>query len=434
MEESFLVVREAVEAGGDDPLQRLGERQVVVRAALEVELGELLGVERIAVRALEQPLLDLGREHRALEHARDQDGCLFLRERREAERRGVQLAAAPTGPTLEQLWSRSTDDEQWNSAQPLDELVDEVEQAVVGPVEILEYEYERAPFGEGFEEPAPGRERLTAAVAPGAGLGLEADQRTEVGLDPRRVRRLTENVPDRGLELLGGLGLVIALEDPGLRLHHLAQRPEGDPVAVREATPLAPGDDLGVVVDDAREFVDEPALAHSGDTDQRHELRDSFVPRSVERVAQDRELTLSSDELGTRLMGDVHTETGPCCHCLPHGDRLGLALRFDRRCVSILDGLAGRTIGRLIREDPVDGSGALQACGRVHDVAGGHSLAFERPRVERDEGLTGRNARLAARGSPPRRNPGSRVRHERLVRDRPRVRRVRRRAPSRRRR
>ena len=43
-------------------------------------------------------------------------------------------------------------------------MVDEVEQAVVCPVEVLEDEDERVLLGERFEEPPPGRERLGLAV------------------------------------------------------------------------------------------------------------------------------------------------------------------------------------------------------------------------------------------------------------------------------
>ena len=197
LEGRLLLGREPVEAGGDDPLQRLGKRQVVRRAALEVELRELLGVERVALRALEQRLLDLRREQRALEHVRDEERGLLVRERREADRRGVELAAAPAGSSLEELRPGAADDEERDVAQPVDELVDEVEQAVVGPVQILEHEDERALLGERLEEAPPGGEGLAAAVATEPGLGLEPDERTEVRLDPAGIGGVLDRVLDR---------------------------------------------------------------------------------------------------------------------------------------------------------------------------------------------------------------------------------------------
>ena len=58
-------------------------------------------------------------------------------------------------------------------------MVDEVEQVVVGPVQVLEDEHERALLGEGLEEPSPGGEALRA-VAARLTLGGEADQRPQV--------------------------------------------------------------------------------------------------------------------------------------------------------------------------------------------------------------------------------------------------------------
>ena len=45
LEERLLVAGQAVESGGDHALERLGQRQLVGGAALDVEIGELLCVE-----------------------------------------------------------------------------------------------------------------------------------------------------------------------------------------------------------------------------------------------------------------------------------------------------------------------------------------------------------------------------------------------------
>ncbi len=46
-----------------------GSGELVGRALLEVELDELLGVERVTARPLEQRLLDVGGEQRPAEEA-----------------------------------------------------------------------------------------------------------------------------------------------------------------------------------------------------------------------------------------------------------------------------------------------------------------------------------------------------------------------------
>ena len=114
---------------------------------------------------------------------------LLVRERRERERRRVQLAAAPAGPALEQLRPRGADDEQRNVRHPLDELVDEVEQALVRPVQVLDDEHERPLLGERLEEAAPGGEGLATSVAPELALAAEPDEGEEVRLDPGYVVR-----------------------------------------------------------------------------------------------------------------------------------------------------------------------------------------------------------------------------------------------------
>ena len=71
----------------------------------------------------------------------------------------------------EQLGTRRSDDEERHVGRPVDEGIDEVEQAVVGPVEILEDEHGRALRGKALEEAAPGRECLDAPVPAGGVVG-----------------------------------------------------------------------------------------------------------------------------------------------------------------------------------------------------------------------------------------------------------------------
>ena len=99
------------------------------------------------------------------------------------------LPSAPPRPPLEQLRTRSPDDEQRRVVHPVDEVVDEVEQVVVGPVQVLEDEHEGPALGERLEEAAPGRERLVAAVPARVALPREPDERAQVALDPARARR-----------------------------------------------------------------------------------------------------------------------------------------------------------------------------------------------------------------------------------------------------
>src|SRR5207247_1065263 len=76
------------------------------------------------------------------------------------------------------------------------------------------------------------------------------------GLD--RIRKL-------GRRLLGS----VVLQDAGVRLDDLAEGPERDALAVRQAPALAPEDEVGLVVDEPLELPREPRLADAGLTRQR---------------------------------------------------------------------------------------------------------------------------------------------------------------------
>ena len=85
----------------------------------------------------------------------------------------MELSLPPPQPGLlvEQLGAGGADDEQRHAARPLHELVDEVEQSLVRPVEVFEDEDQRPLSGQLLEEAAPGRERLVDDVAAELCLG-----------------------------------------------------------------------------------------------------------------------------------------------------------------------------------------------------------------------------------------------------------------------
>ena len=107
-------------------------------------------------------------------------------------------------------------------------MVDEVEEPLIGEVEVLEHQHEHAQVGERLEEAAPGGKSLIAAIVRYGRVGLQAYERAQVALEPARVvpRRQLSHHP---AQLLLRLLRPVRLQDPGLRLHHLAERPEATP-------------------------------------------------------------------------------------------------------------------------------------------------------------------------------------------------------------
>ena len=293
------------------PCSESGRCSSLAEPRSTVQLRELLRVQRIALGPVEQRALGRGRQHRTFEHARDEQRRLIGGEGSEADGRGVQLAAAPARPALEELGAGAANHEQRHVPQPVDELVHEV-QDPSSPSADPQHEHEQTLLGECLEQPAPRREGLTAAVAAQAGLRLHPDQRARWDSSQRAS-------PSSGIAAsIAARRFAIASSSPSrvvdarLRLDHLRERPERDAVAVGAAPALAPGDQLGLRVGDPRQLVHEPALADPRHADQRHELGNALLARTLERVGENRQLSLTADQLRSGVMRDVDPESRPC--------------------------------------------------------------------------------------------------------------------------
>ena len=118
----------------------------------------------------------------------------------------------------------------------------------------------------------------------------------------------------------------VALENPGLCLDHLAEGPVAHAFAIGKRASLAPAGQLGLGLDPSRQLLHEPALPHSRNTHDRHELRLALGARAVQRVEQLVELAAATDEPDRRLQVDVDTEQRARCHRLP--GRHGLLFSF----------------------------------------------------------------------------------------------------------
>ena len=111
------------------------------------------------------------------------------------------------------------------------DVVDEREQRLVRPVQILEHHDERSACGDLVEEAQP-----RGVVLLRVGLGrVEADERAETLADVTVVRPLIHHA----LEEACGRLQVVGLEDAGVGLHDLAQRPERPVLAVGHTAAVA---------------------------------------------------------------------------------------------------------------------------------------------------------------------------------------------------
>ena len=299
-----------VKASRDQGVQRLRDRQVRQVARRDVAavggrqaaLGDqhpdrLDRVERDAVGAFgDRSERRIGETRNELGEQLDDRG---LRQRLEAERHEVAPARTPVRSMLEQLRTGDGDDEDRDAAAPLDEFVDEVERAGIGPVQVLEDEGDRALGGDPLEERAPRREQLFARHL---GRRVDSQQGEERRLDPAPLGFIG-HPPFDGLRDLRPCGrLVVGLGQAGARADHLAERPERDALAVGGRSPGVPENRLDDAVEVLRQLPDEPALARSGHADDGHDPRPSLATGCVEQVLEQAELAVAAEERRLELV------------------------------------------------------------------------------------------------------------------------------------
>ena len=214
-----VVCREPVEPARDQRGEGLGDgqrRQVADRAIHPVvdrqaALGDehpdgLDGVQRDPAGALEDRRH--GRRRKPGHEPGQQLAHRRLGQGLEVERGEVALAGTPVRALLEQVGTCQGDDVDRDVPAPLEKVVDEVEQARVGVVVILEDEHDRRRRGEALEERPPGGEELlrssrsrprprggragparSSAAPPRRGRAPRASRRSSLGSSARRRSR-----------------------------------------------------------------------------------------------------------------------------------------------------------------------------------------------------------------------------------------------------
>src|SRR5919106_2090073 len=327
--------RQVVDAGGDERLQRVGDatRATVAHSALDQHPDRLLDEERIPLGALEQLCRKsrrqlTGRTCKLDDELVDQQLALLGGQRLELDRGRPDTASAPPRSRVEQLRSRETQDQE-RRAHPVGEVLDEIEQRFLGPVDVLEEEDERLHVAERLHDlPRRPRDLL------GASLALE---RLE------HPRREPEHVCDRLLlaarpQLLERLLQRVVVGDPGGGLDHLRQRPVGDSLAVRQAASRQDARALEPV----DELPREAALADSRLAEDREQMCAAVADGARERVLEKLELGLAPDEWSPRA--ERATGTVERLDDAPGTERPVHALELERPGVLDDEGRRGKSV------------------------------------------------------------------------------------------
>ena len=97
--------------------------------------------------------------------------------------------------------------------------------------------------------------------------GVEPEERQQGGLDPAPLGLVGDVAARQASRDLGpGRRLVVGLQQPAPAADHLAERPEGDPLAVGRGPAAVPVDGFDEPVDVLEELPGQAALADAGRT------------------------------------------------------------------------------------------------------------------------------------------------------------------------
>ena len=179
------------------------------------------------------------------------------------------------------------------AARPFEQVLDEIEQARIGPLQVFEHEHDRRGVRQALEEEPPGREQLL----PVGVLGLSgAEQLCERGLDEPALLLIQQLFAQRCAELLERDGRLVVLGDLAAHPHHVRERPVRHALSVGQAPAAMPVDDLGDPVEVLVELPGEPRLADSSDAGDRDEMRLALLGAGMEELLQLPQLALAADK------------------------------------------------------------------------------------------------------------------------------------------
>ena len=194
------------------------------RLAFDQHREHLLDVERVAFRRRDDARHHVGRQPGAAEHVlRDAGGRGIGQRMQHDAQRAVTLA--PRGTLLEQLVPCGAQKQDRRGVLRLQHRFEQLEKCGLGPVDVVDEHDQRALLRERAEELA----RRPGDLVQWEGGAAQADR----GAQPRGDVRVADHARD-----LRERDLRRVLHEDGCGLvHHLAQRPESDAVAVSEAAP-----------------------------------------------------------------------------------------------------------------------------------------------------------------------------------------------------
>ncbi len=225
--------------GGTEMRLEVADHHRAVRAALDEtvvqeHLDDLLDVQRIAVGGRGDPFPRDRREGRPLQERLDEVLGVRRCERLEQEGRGVRLPTAPADPKVEELGSRHRQQEQRDAMDPVRQVLDEVEDRRLSPLQVVEHDDRRAGWspdargGGGSPRRAPRRALAPMAIPSGSASWERIASASSIPASRSRSRSIT----------VDGVGILV---ESGRRAEEFRDRVPGDPLAIWQASATQDG-------------------------------------------------------------------------------------------------------------------------------------------------------------------------------------------------
>ena len=384
-DEGSQVRRQRVETGGQQRLQRLGHAQFAHVADEAVD-----AFDRTDDVAVDQHAHRLDRvERHALGLARDRRGGRLGQVRYESvqhrghgdvvewlQHEGRPAATGSPGRVLVgKLAAREGQDEDRGVPRPVDQVGEEVEQPVVGAVQVLDEHHHRLALSQLLEEHPPAREQIGLVHRRGLG-GADAEEPAQPGRNELALRRVGHELGQPVDEALCGDVGGVLLGDPEPLAHHLGQRPERDPAAVGQAPTAMPEDAVDESVHVLLELPPKARLADARLPGDAHQPGRAPVDAGMEQVLDQPQLGVATDErrfqpVDPLVTADVADDT----LCGPQLGGRGLALEHVLTRAGEGDRAARQPQRRVVGQHLARLRCRLHPRRGVDRVAGDHALA-----------------------------------------------------------
>ena len=292
------------------------------------------------------------------------DDCV----RQWVERQGRDRPAGESESfVIDALRTRQHEEKQRVVARPLEQVIQELEQAGVGPLQVLDEHHNRAVLGQPLEEQAPSREQLFSRQHL---WRQKTEQLAEAWGNELSLSAVGDPPFEAGPESLADDLLWILLADLQSGSHHLRERPVAHALPVGETPAGVPEHGSRQAVGVLEELPGKTRLAHAGHAGYQHQSCRVALGRDVEELLEEVELVVPPEERGLQDSGALRA--GNAGDDLgrpeePHGFGLSLQLVLAGVCVGDRGRRGGP--GCLVDITGPRESRGLDARGGVHTIA-----------------------------------------------------------------